>query len=237
MLSFKRFILEKTTLEYHDELNPSLWSGFRLKKAVRSKLLQLAREWQTFSKIPDNIVVDIIFTGGNANYNYTQVSDIDVHIVIDKNNMFPDREFLDEYLKDKKLLWSLMRHNRVRGYQVEFYAQDQDDNLVASAVYSLRHDKWIKKPVHGKYNFEDEGLEKKVQEYRTLIDTFIEKGVDAQDFEVVKSKLRELRATSLTTGDEYSEGNLIFKSLRNEGYLDKINSYLNSLKDRELSLD
>lgn len=238
MINFKQFINEKTTLEYHDKLNPLLWTGFGLKRVVKNKLLHLASEWQKFAKIPDNIVTDIIFTGGNANFNYTETSDIDVHIIINKNSMFADREFLDEYLKDKKLLWSLVRHNKVKGYTVEFYAQDYTDKLAASAIYSLKTNKWIKQPVHGNYNFEDEGLEKKVEYFRNLIDTFIEKGVDRGEFDVVKSKLKDLRVSSLHSDDgEYSEGNLIFKSLRGEGYLDRMNTYLNKIKDRELSLD
>jgi predicted nucleotidyltransferase len=238
MINFKQFINEKTTLEYHDKLNPLLWTGFSLKRVVKNKLLHLASEWQKFAKIPDNIITDIIFTGGNANFNYTETSDIDVHIIINKNSMFADREFLDEYLKDKKLLWSLVRHNKVKGYTVEFYAQDYTDKLAASAIYSLKTNKWIKQPVHGNYNFEDEGLEKKVEYFRNLIDTFIEKGVDKGEFDVVKSKLKDLRVSSLHSDDgEYSEGNLIFKSLRGEGYLDRMNTYLNKIKDRELSLD
>lgn len=204
MISFKQFISEKTTLEYHDKLNPLLWKDFSLRRPVKNKLLELAKAWQKFSKIPDNIVTDIIFTGGNANFNYTASSDIDVHIIIDKKSMFPDVEFLEEYLKDKKLLWSLMRKNKIKGYPVEFYAQDINDKLTASAIYSLKQNKWIKKPEHGGYNFESEDLDKKVQYYRDLIETFISKGMDEEDFDLIKEKLRALRNESLQNGDEFS---------------------------------
>lgn len=236
MLSFKKFIEEKLSLEYHDELNPLLWKGFNLRNPVKRKLLELAGEWQKFAKIPDNVVTDIIFTGGNANFNYTNFSDIDVHIIIDKNSIFPDKEFLDDYLKDKKLLWSLIRKNKVKGYSVEFYAQDINETLIASSMFSLKHNKWIKKPVHGAYSFENEDLVKKVQDYKDMIDIFIKQDMDIEDFELIKEKLRLLRKESLDDGGEFSEGNLIFKVLRNDGYLDKINNYVNALKDRKLSL-
>ena len=45
-----------------------------------------------------------------------------------------------------------------------------------------------------------------------------------------------MRSTSLKSGGEFSEGNIIFKELRNAGYFDKMNHYLQSRADEELSL-
>ena len=73
----------KLSLQYHDELNPKLWDKNDLKEDVRQKLLEIAKKWQEFAKIPDSAVHDIVITGGNVNRNYTDLSDIDVHFLID----------------------------------------------------------------------------------------------------------------------------------------------------------
>ena len=73
----------KLTLEYHETLNPKLWDGQTLKSEVAKKLLMIAQTWAGFAKIPVKAISDIIVVGGNANYNYTPFSDIDLHVVVD----------------------------------------------------------------------------------------------------------------------------------------------------------
>ena len=46
-----------------------------------------------------------------------------------------------------------------------------------------------------------------------------------------------MRKAALAGGDEFSFDNLVFKALRNDGVLDRMNKYIRSLKDKELSLE
>ena len=46
----------------------------------------------------------------------------------------------------------------------------------------------------------------------------------------------DLRKTSIAKEGEYSIGNLVFKKMRNEGYLDNLKRLRNCLKSKELSL-
>ena len=103
MHSFKTFLTEiKISLEYHDRLNPDLWNNDRLKPQVRSSLLKFIETWRDYANIPKNLVKDIVMVGGNANFNYTKQSDIDVHLLIDRNKLGKDRKLIDDYLQDKK---------------------------------------------------------------------------------------------------------------------------------------
>ena len=240
MIPFKNYnsLQERLSLEYHDTLNPKIWDKQKLKPEVRKKLLDIGKTWQEFAKIPDNLVQDITLTGGNANYNYTDSSDLDVHIIIDRNELNPDRALVDEYLQDKKILWSLTHNIHIYGYPIELYAQDVNTELVAGGVYSLLADKWIKIPVHGNFNYaNDENLENKAQHYMDLIDKMIESKMDVEAFHKLKKKISDLRSSGLKKGGEFSFENLLFKELRNRGYLDKMNAYERSVKDKELSLD
>ena len=228
----------KISLEYHDQLNPKIWDGAKLKPEVREALLKFGYAWADFAKIPKDIILDIIMTGGNANYNYTPKSDIDVHLVIDRNALGANREFVDEYLQDKKVLWTLTHKISILGYSLEPYAQDNADRYPANqGVYSLKRSRWVQFPNRGNYNWKDDpGLKRKVLFYKHLIDQIIKDKMDLQSVKDLKNKIKNMRAASIAAGGEFSFENLVFKELRNRGYLDKMNKYEMSLKDKELSL-
>jgi hypothetical protein len=45
-----------------------------------------------------------------------------------------------------------------------------------------------------------------------------------------------MRASAIQQGGEFALENLVFKELRNRGYLDKLSKYIVNLEDRKLSL-
>lgn len=70
----KKLISElKLTLQSHEELNPELWSGDKLDPKVWQSLNRIGKEWAEFANIPKKAIKDVILTGGNANYNYTNL--------------------------------------------------------------------------------------------------------------------------------------------------------------------
>lgn len=224
---------EKYSLQYHQELNPKIFDeNDKMHDDVRHHFLDIAKEWIDFAGIPENSITDIIFTGSLANYNYSRFSDCDIHIVFDPS-VFSDNRIIT-FAKE---LWTAKHHIKVKGYSVELYAQPSDDELVASGVYSLTRNGWIKKPVHGSYNFRnDPALEKKVEGWKKTLDSMIQSGVGSAQFKVVKDKLKNMRLAALASGDEFSFDNLVFKALRNTGVFNRVNRYLSRLKDQELSL-
>jgi len=238
MLNFLDHLEEKLTLQYHGKLNQKIFDGDKLKPEIRSKLLEIASAWQKFAKIPDNLVHDVILTGGNAQYTFTKYSDIDLHLVIDKYKLFNNKEYVDDYLDDKKTLWSVTRNIKIHGIPVELYAQDKNDKLAAYGVYSLRQNKWLKMPLHNsKYDFsKDINLQKKADELETLVDNLIKAKAPEEDFKNLKKKIKDMRSDALLSGDEFSFNNLIFKEIRNRGVLNKMNKYLQGIRDKALSL-
>ena len=66
-----------------------------------------------------------------------------------------------------------------------------------------------------------------------LIDT------QADDITVLnklKEKIRTMRGSAIQRGGEFALENLVFKELRNRGYLDKLSNYIRTIEDRNLSL-
>ena len=46
-----------------------------------------------------------------------------------------------------------------------------------------------------------------------------------------------MRSTAIEKGGEYAPENLAFKELRNRGTLDRMNTYMRQLEDKQLSLE
>lgn len=240
MKKYSSFLNEmKLKIQYHDTLNPKLWNNEGvLDSEVRDKLLQFASTWQEFANIPDKAVKDIIMTGGNANYNYTDVSDIDVHLIVDKDKIAKGNELLDDYLQDKKMLWTMAHSITIKGYPLEPYAQDYKAGYpVNQGAYSIKNNKWVQKPEHIDGTIvDDKLLKQKVKFYGKMIDDMIKNHMDTDAFSNLKKKLRDMRGSGIQKGGEFSFENLLFKELRNRGYLDKMNKYEKTQQDKALTL-
>lgn len=237
---FRRKPVKESTLQYHEQLNPKIWENMMLKSEIRGKLLQIADEWRKFANIDPEMVQDIIITGGNVNYNYTDQSDIDLHLVLDRNMINPNRALVDDYLQDKKILWTLSHQGiNIKGYPVELYAQDLDEQPhEGQGVYSLIDNNWIQAPRYLGMDFENNyHLRKKVQFYMDLIDKMINQKASKGSLDMVKQRIRQMRGDSIKQGGEFAFGNLVFKELRNMGYLDKMDDYEKTMQDKALSLE
>ena len=228
----------KLTLKSHETLNPKFWTPEgKLKPEIYLALDRIGKEWADFAKIPKKAIKDVILTGGNANYNYTRFSDLDLHLVVDKGSI-PCDGLIDEYLQSKKELWTLTHDVTVKGQPVELYAQNVEDPFrKGQGIYSLQANKWLQEPT--KYNIDRNHPEvtRKVKEWMRIIDNLIDsKSDDISEFTKIKARLKFMRSSSIEKGGESAPENLVFKELRNRGYLDKMNKYVTNLKDEDLSL-
>ena len=237
--SFKEHLEEGTslTLAYHTELNPQIWDGMQLKKDIKNKLIDIGQTWVEWVGLPHSAVKDYILVGGNASYAYTSYSDIDLHILVDKRKIDNCPNLIADYLKDKKQLWSLTHDITILGHDVEVYAQDIKEPVPPDqGAYSLNNDQWITEPKHQEVNLDDPSIEKKVNEYIEKIDDLISSTAEDESFDKLKEKIRNMRSSGLKKSGEVSIENMVFKELRNRGYLDKMNAYIKSTQDKRLSL-
>ena len=234
----KSFQSLRLTLKYHNKLNIKFWDEGYLRTEVRDKLLQIGYKWADFAKIPPEAIKDIILVGGNAKYNYTRFSDLDLHLVVDKSQIADCPEILDDYLRDKKKLWALVHDIKLYAHPVELYAQDVTDPLPANqGVYSVRDDKWIMEPRRTEVNLSDPLLFRKVRAMVEKIDDLIDNEADDPDvLRKLQKRIRDMRASAIQQGGEFALENLVFKELRNRGYLDKLSNHIKHLEDTNLSL-
>lgn len=243
MRSFRGFIKEDLalTLEYHDTLNPLLWEKDNLKDNVRERLNDIGEMWADFAKIPQDSIRDVVLTGGNANFNYTSHSDLDVHLLVNMAKLPLKGDILDDFLYDKKVLWTYKHPGlTVMGYPVELYAQDYRQPVASQqGVFSLRKNKWLAKPNHENHaDFENDiALKKKIEYYKDMIERILsEPGDHIAEINKLKEKFHNMRSAGIQKAGEFSMENLMFKDLRNRGYIEMLDNYLQKQRDKNLSL-
>lgn len=224
----------KTHIQYHDHLNPDLWDGWELNKKVNKKLDSIARQFEKFLKIEDLKVVDRVITGSMSNYNWTPLSDIDLHIIVDITKLKErDPSFVDEYLQSKKKIWNDLHDIKIFDYEVELYAQDKDEAHISSGVYSIKKDKWLTKPEHKEPSFDDNAVRVKAAHLMNRIDKILPGECSSlEEIQKLKDKIKKMRKAGLEKAGEFSTENLTFKVLRNEEYLKKLfDAYHNAYDD------
>ena len=228
---------ESLTLKFTEILNPMFWVGDSLKPEVNEALMKFAEAFAAYVDLDERAIVDVLLLGGNAGYNYTQYSDLDVHIVVDPK-FIPDCEpdLLDQYYMDEKTLWELTHNITIYGVKAEPYIErPKVTRKKSQGVYSLMKKTWIQEPEKVEGEVEEKEIEKKVNNFKTKIDAFI-KNENVDGLRELVKKLRDSRSVSLQKYGEYGFENMVFKELRNQGYIDKVRTVVVNLKSKNLSL-
>jgi hypothetical protein len=210
-------------------------SDFSMRDDVRKNLLKISNEFIESLGI-EFFIHDIVLTGSLSNYNWSNYSDVDLHILIDFKETDYNLDLLKEFFDAKKNVWNEKHNITVKGYDVELYVQDVDEEHVSSGVYSILNNKWIVEPDKVKSNIDDSMILQKSEEYMKKIDLLIKKGGPIESIEGLRKKLKEFRQSGLESGGEYSYENLTFKLLRRNGYIEKLLKLKTTLVDKKLSI-
>jgi hypothetical protein len=211
--------------ETQSTLNPKLWDGDQLKEGLSNKFLRIANAFYDFLEVPDTAqVLDVLLIGSNANYNWTDKSDIDLHVVIDYQSVGDNLHLVKNLMMAKKSIWSTNYPLTYKGMDIELYAQDWNDRLHSSVgQYSLMKSKWLKKPNADVISIDDEVIDAKMAPLQYEIENLKEQDPKLE-FKIkhVLQRLYKMRQTGLEAEGEYSIENLAFKKLRNKGLLARL---------------
>ena len=210
--------------QVHETLNPKLWDDSNtLQPEVRQKIIDIVSTFESYVKVPMDIV-DIQLVGSNASYNYTEHSDLDVHIIANFELVTQDIEILQALYDAKKTAFNKNFDIKIKGIDVELYVQDIKSGISSNGIYSVCDNTWVKepKPIKSitKYN-----VEKEVNKWIEKINEVLENN----NYEEISNTINILyliRHNSIAVDGEYGKGNTIFKQLRSEGYLKQLKDAL-----------
>lgn len=230
---FQRLI-EK--MELHNELNPKLWDGNKLRPEVEDKIEDIIDQFiieLQENEIPIKIL-DVRLVGSNASFNYTENSDLDIHIIANFEDTSCDVPVLN-------LLYNFFKKNfndkydiSIHGVPIELYVEDVNSSAVSNGVYSIFGRKWVKFPEP--IEVPDIDITDIFAPYEERYNEIIEHK-NAEAASTLIDDLYLLRKDSISTDGEYGEGNLVFKEFRNKGYLDNLKQLLVDETSKELSLE
>jgi len=235
--------IDVASLVQKDSLNPDFWEGQGLNPLIADRLYKIAKAFFESLRLDSNIKLkDVILTGSLASYSWSELSDIDLHILIDFEQL-SDFELYQDYFRQKSINWNRTHDIRIRGYEVEVYVQDSNEAHYAKGIYSISKDKWLLTP--SKYNkqIDFDSVKRKTSTLMVQIDDVYEYYADkkysqALDMaEALMEKIKKYRRIGLEDEGVYSIENLVFKVLRRNDYLKKLSSLKILSYDKKMSIN
>lgn len=230
-------------------LKERFWKDGKLNPEVRDALMKIAKMFHESidtkalgieGPIP---IEDITFTGSLANFNYSDSSDVDLHIVVDYEKLGKDKKLIEEFLALKRTRWNEEHDITIYGHDVEVYVEDKANPHTSTGLYSVLNDKWIKEPVSNQPKFNPSAVAAKANHFKHLYRALVKKFEDGDLDDVrhcitcIKEKWKKYRKAGLQSGGEFSTENLAFKVLRRSGLLDAFTDLYNKTVDKKLSVE
>ena len=221
--------------EVHDTLNPKIWdSNNKLIPEVKVKIEEIIEQFVSTIDFP-LAVIDAHLVGSNASYNYTQFSDLDVHIITNFELVDASTEIVQLLYNSLKAKFNSDYDISIRGIDVELYVEDVKTSAISNGIYSLYKDEWIKFPKK-LTNLPDIDVSKEYNEWKNKIQYVLDMR-DSNEIVNLINDLYVVRQNSLAVDGEYGAGNQLFKEIRNHGLLDKLKAAYKANRSKELSLE
>lgn len=219
-----------------NKLNPKVWDEKNnLREDIREKLLQISKIFLKGIETPVEIK-NVLLTGSLASYQWRPTSDFDLHIIVE----VLDKDCLDtsyDYFDSKSKIFNKEHDIYIKGYKVEVNLKDKENLLRDKGVYDILQNKWIAFPKKAKREMDDPLVLSLAEDIKAKIDMAIseKKGIDT--LKDIRNQIKKLRVDGLEKEGEYSIGNLVFKKLRHDGYIEKLYSYKSQIENKALSLE
>jgi len=234
--------LDSELLEPKNHLHPSLWRQESLNPAIISRLLEISQNIIDSENINAEIE-DIVVTGSLASYNWNRLSDLDLHILLNFEEINEDRRLVKKYLDNLRINWNTKHDIFIENHEVELYFQDISEVHHSAGVYSILSGDWLTKPIKNRKDIDMRAVEKKAEGVAVIHEGALDLFMDEKykDVHILTSKLmkkmKRMRLTGLSREGIYSVENLAFKMLRNAGIIGKISSLKTLSYDKMMSLN
>ena len=220
---------------FHDELNPKLFAGNRLRPEVEKQLKIIAEDFIEEMGLSDIHIEDITISGSNAAYSYTKHSDLDLHLLVDMSKLSNDEVYL-ELFNAKKTIYNDSHDITIRHVPVELYIQNSNQPVISIGEYSILHNKWIRIPSKRRANFDQTATVAKFEKLEKLVRMAL-RSKDISKVSNVLRKIKQYRQAGLDKGGEFGPENLAYKALRSHGLLTNLYALRDQLRSRDLSIE
>jgi len=233
---------DEESFRIRDSMQEDIWQNEMLKPEVKKRLIEIAENFLNGLEV-DVQMEDLRFTGSLANYNWSQYSDVDMHIVVDFSKVNEDVELVKAYFDEARMRWNDKHRIMIHGFEVEIYVEDVDEDHKSSGIYSILDDEWLNKPDPDGDGIDYETAQKKASDFVNRTQS-IEKLVSKEKYQIAldriertKQKIRDMRQAGLESEEaEFSTENIAFKILRRDDILKQLNDLKRAAYDNQMSL-
>jgi len=240
--------IKKSQFENFDFLKPKselyskFWTNGELVEEVSDHLVKIATD--ILKKLDMDInIKDVVITGSIASYNWHSLSDIDLHIILDFNQVDDNFELVKRFLDEIRINWNKTHDIFIRGHEVELYFQHSEEEHKANGVWSLYQGQWFEPPKKADTDLDLRTTEIKAENIARSIE-HVEHLFATKEYEdcfeyakKIRKKISTMRKAGLQQEGIYSPENLAFKMLRNSGYLEKLSNLRVKSYDQMMSLN
>lgn len=234
-----------SSFSVQNTLNPKIWENpetpkeAKLKPNVKVALEKIADKF--VDNLGDDVFVeDVLLMGSLTNFNWSDFSDFDLHVVIDFERYGNQEELYFELFDLKKKVFNEKYDIKIYGYDVEVYPQKSTESPHSDGVYSVLENDWVSVPKKTHKNINYEFLKSKIKTWVDKIDAAVENTESLEDVEKLKElreKIKKYRQSGLDKEGEFSYENLVFKFLRRSGHIEKLFDTAKEITNRELSVE
>lgn len=226
--------VDPESFDTHDTLEPNIWEGENINENIRRRLLKIAKDF--IEGLPVDVEIrDVTLTGSLANYNWSNYSDVDLHIIVDFLEVDENTELVKAFFDNARMKWNNDHDIKMKGFDVEIYVEDEGESHKSSGIYSLMKDEWINKPKQYRSQIDFTSARRKAEDIEFQVNiisnllTVGKYGLALKNIDRLKGKIRNMRRAGLESAlQEFSVENIAFKILRRNDTL----GMLNDLKKR-----
>jgi len=235
--------VEPESFDVHEGLEPRIWHHEELRPEIRKKLLKIAQDF--IDNLPVEVdIEDVTLTGSLANYNWSNYSDVDLHIIVDFLSIDENRALIKSFFDNARMRWNNKHQITMKGYDVEIYVEDAREQHLSSGVYSLLNNEWIKRPQRFRNNIDFFAARRKADDIEfqvNIVNNLISTGkleTAMKNVARLKKKIKDMRRAGLeSTMKEFSIENIAFKILRRNGVLRTLDNFKNQVYDRVMTIN
>ncbi len=234
-----------------DKLNSDFFDEEgKLDSQIRMRLLDIADDFVKSLEVKWVKPSDIVLTGSIANYNWSKYSDVDIHIIYNFKDVYDKTDFIKDYFNSKRDIWNEAHEGlTIKDFPVEISVEDSNNPANSTGVYSLEKNKWVKEPEDmndSKLNMDyiKNFCAKQMTKFDELFDQ-IDNEADRKKLETLSNKvealytkLKNMRGEALKSKEkEMATGNIIWKVIKHQGYIEQAWEYINKVYDRKNTID
>lgn len=226
--------VDASSFDTNENLEPQIWKGQEICPEIRKKLIKIAMDFM--EGLPIEVEVkDITLTGSLANYNWSNYSDVDLHIIVDYLEVDENLALVKSFFDNARMKWNNNHDIKIKGYDVEIYVENEGESHKSSGVFSLMNNEWVKRPKKYRPNIDFLSAKHKATDIEFQVN-IVSNLITAKKYETalknierLKKKIKNMRRAGLESKlQEFSVENIAFKILRRNDTL----GYLNDLKKK-----